>query len=215
LTDSPFRLWNYNPDNNDTEGDNWNGENFSWFSRRRGLPPSLLYFEQTAVSLDNGARILKSIVRPYAAKTAGIPIRFKYEMNTGEFTYQWVNPDISDSPSNGNPSISQPPRSRNSPITARETEIFLPSLLTRDRKVVVHGLGPKDTYLHDENRQTLFVLTHDSSPGKNHVITVSLHPPLKPTFELNDFRGDFGPQIFAGCGLVFGLIAFWVLAQFV
>lgn len=80
---------------------------------------------------------------------------------------------------------------------------------------MVQGLDPKDTYLHDESRQTLFILTHDSSPGKSHMITVTLYPPLKPAFEVNDLGGDFGPQIFAGFGLIFGLIAFWVLMQFI
>lgn len=30
-----FTLWNYNPANNDRDGDSWNGENFSWFSAER------------------------------------------------------------------------------------------------------------------------------------------------------------------------------------
>jgi hypothetical protein len=178
------------------------------------MPPSLLYFEQTALSLDNGARMLQSIVRPYPAKTSGIPIRFHYEMTTGEFSYEWANPDPTETSSSGNSTVSKAPRSGHPILTARETEIFLPSSLTRDRKVVVQGLTAEDSYLHDESRQTLFVLVHDSSPGKIHNIGVSLQPPLKPAFEVNDFRGDFGPQIFAGFALAFGLIAFWILMQY-
>jgi hypothetical protein len=30
-----FTLWNYNPANTDRDGDEWNGENFSWFSAER------------------------------------------------------------------------------------------------------------------------------------------------------------------------------------
>ena len=67
-----FRLWNYNPENNDKQGDDWNGENFSWFSRKEALPDS---YEQDSLSLGNGGRILDAVVRPYHAKTAGIPTK--------------------------------------------------------------------------------------------------------------------------------------------
>ncbi|KAJ2925710.1 hypothetical protein H1R20_g11384, partial [Candolleomyces eurysporus] len=79
-----FTLWNYNPDNTDLYGDDWNGENFSWFSRNRALPASLLGYEQDDATLDNGGRILSSVVRPYPAKTCGVPVRFEYEVTTGE-----------------------------------------------------------------------------------------------------------------------------------
>jgi hypothetical protein len=159
--------------------------------------------------------MLQSIVRPYPAKTSGIPIRFEYEMSTGEFIYEWANPDPTEAPSSGNPTVSKPPRSGHPTLTARETEIFFPSSLARDRKVVVHGVAVEDSHVYDESRQTLFVLMHDSSPGKVHKISVSLEPPLKPAFDLNHFWGDFGPQIFAGFVVTFGVIAFWILMQYV
>ena len=201
---------NYNPDNNDAEGDNWNGENFSWFSRQRGLPPSLLYFEQTAISLDNGARILGSVVRPYPAKTSGIPIRLEYEMTMGEFTsYEWANPDPTETPASA---VSTPPRSGHPTVTARETEIFIPSSLAGDRQILIRGLTVRNSHIYDESRQTLFVLTDNfSNLGEIHKITMSLLPPLKPAFDLNDFAGNFGIQIFAAFGLVLSLIAIWIL----
>jgi hypothetical protein len=55
----------------------------------------MLSHEQIAPALDQGARILHSIVRPYPAKTAGIPLRFEYEMATGVFVYEWTSPDTS------------------------------------------------------------------------------------------------------------------------
>ena len=87
-----LRLWSYNPDNDDQKGDNWNGENFSWFSRRCALPASLLYYGQDSPTLDNGGRILSAIVQPYPAKTAGIPCNFQYKMTTGAFLFEWENP---------------------------------------------------------------------------------------------------------------------------
>ncbi|KAJ7742575.1 glycoside hydrolase family 5 protein [Mycena metata] len=195
-----FTLWNYNPFNNDTRGDSWNGENFSWFSKRRALPDSLLYFEQDAPSLDQGGRILAAVVRPYAAKTAGIPLRFEYEMTTGAFVFEWAVPAPSAPPLAGHPAL-----------TALETELFVPSRLTKGRKLVVRGLGPEDRYVHDERRQTLFVVPRDNAPGTRHRIQVELSPPLEAPFELNDFWGDFGPRIISILVVLLGIIVYYFL----
>ncbi|KAF9457906.1 glycoside hydrolase [Collybia nuda] len=207
-----FTLWNYNPHNNDQVGDDWNGENFSWFSRRRALPPSLLYYEQDAPSLDNGARILPAIVRPYPAKTAGIPLRFEYEMTTGAFIYEWGNTSSSPSStgSQEEASVFQPPRSGHPRITALETEIFVPSMIAHGRKVIVEGLGPEDTHRYDERRQTLFIVARDTSPEKVHKIAVSVYPPLTPHFELNSFWSDYGPRIVALLVALVGVLVFWL-----
>ena len=90
LLTSTTRLWNYNPDNDDRAGDDWSGENFSWFSQKRALPSSWLDHTQTSPTLDNGGRILRAVVRPYPAKTAGIPLRFTYEINTSEFEFELI-----------------------------------------------------------------------------------------------------------------------------
>ncbi|KAF9238092.1 glycoside hydrolase family 5 protein [Melanogaster broomeanus] len=179
-----FTLWNYNPDNNDADGDHWNGENFSWFSRRRALPPSLLDFEQSSFTLDNGGRILPSVVRPYPAKTAGIPLKFEYDMNIGKFTFEWTAATTTQE------------------RTARETEIYIPSLMTHGRHLVVEGLAPEDKYVYDESRQTLFVVRK---------IAVSVRPPLRPHFYVNSFWDDFGELILSGL-VVF--IAMFALIKF-
>ncbi|KAF8885813.1 glycoside hydrolase family 5 protein [Infundibulicybe gibba] len=198
-----FTLWNYNTTNDDQTGDDWNGENFSWFSRKRALPPFLLYYEQDAPSLDGGGRILPSIVRPYPAKTAGIPLRFEYEMNTGSFVFEWANPEPGKA-------TAHPPLSGHPPLTARETEIFVPSLITHGRKVMVDGLGPLDQYHYDKSRQTLFIVAHDTAPGATHKIGVFLNPPLDPAFGLNDFWGDFGPRVISFFVLVIGVLVWWL-----
>jgi hypothetical protein len=208
-----FRLWNYNPSNDDQLGDDWNGENFSWFSRKRALPPSLLYYEQAAPSLDCGARILPAVVRPYPAKTAGIPLQFNYEMTTGEFNYTWANPSSSSNEKQdaGRATVSNPPRAGHLPLASRETEIFIPSMLTLGRNVIVRGLGPDDSYLHDESRQTLFVVTSDPTPNKSHKITVTVDPLPQPMFEVNDFWGDYGGNVVALAAIFLGIIAYMVL----
>ncbi|KIJ98592.1 glycoside hydrolase family 5 protein [Laccaria amethystina LaAM-08-1] len=209
-----FTLWNYNPANDDQRGDDWNGENFSWFSRGRALPSSLLYYEQDAPSLDNGGRILQSIVRPYAAKTAGIPIHFQYEMNTGAFTYTWVN-------STPNPasqtylkeekSIFKPPRTAHPALTSLETEIFLPSQLAHGRRVIVKGLDPGGKHRYDESRQTLFIVCQDTTLDKVHSIVVSLDPPPVPAFAVNDFWGDFGGMITSILVAIAAILAYFFL----
>jgi hypothetical protein len=190
-------------------GDDWNGENFSWFSRKRALPAAQLRHEQTSPSLDVGGRILSAVVRPYPAKTAGIPLQFKYEMNTGEFIYEWANPDDKQQPiPQGQATVSQPPLSGHPALTSRETEIFVPALLTARRKVTVHGLGPDDKHTYDISRQTLYIVTPDSSAGKIHKIKVTLHPPLEePMFEVHGFWEDHWARILAIFIVIFGIIA--------
>ncbi|KAG5635943.1 hypothetical protein H0H81_009592 [Sphagnurus paluster] len=210
-----FTLWNYNPSNNDQTGDDWNGENFSWFSGKRALPPSLLYYEQDAPSLDNGARILPAVVRPYPAKTAGIPLRFEYEMTTGTFSFEWGNATPEGSGAALDATVAGVPRTGHPKVTTRETEIFVPSLLTVGRKLIVKGLEPGDTYIHDERRQTLFILTRDADPRTVHNITVSVHPPFRRLpFELNDFWSDFGPRIISLGVVVVGVIMFILLMRY-
>ena len=116
-------------------------------------------------------------------------------MTTGTFSYEWANPKSNGSVDSPRPKVHGAPRSGHPPITAMETEIFVPSLITQGRKVVVEGLGPNDSYRHDESRQTLFIVAREVNSNKIHKITVSLSPPLDPGFELNDFWSDFGGRI--------------------
>ncbi|KAJ3764474.1 glycoside hydrolase family 5 protein [Lentinula raphanica] len=197
-----FTLWNYNPYNTDLAGDDWNGENFSWFSQSRALPRELLYYEQSSPSLDNGGRILSAVVRPYPAKTAGIPLKFDYEVTTWSFTFRWCNPDPS-AQSNGSPTVGKPSLSYPN-INALETEIFLPSLIAHGKTVIVNGLEKDDSYVYDEARQTLFIVAKNTDPGFVHEVRVRLAVPegyktRPPLFEVNDVWSDFGMGV---CALV-------------
>jgi hypothetical protein len=176
-------LWNYNPENDDSSGDNWNGENFSWFSNSRAGYRSMtsgqtLALAQDANELDLGGRILDAVVRPYAAKTAGVPLKSEYEMTTGTFSYSWAVPPqppplstseatptsasvqrpSSNVNNSGLLSVHTPPLTGHPPLLARETEIFVPEQLARGRRLIVEGLREGDTYTYDVGRQTLFVL---------------------------------------------------------
>ncbi|KAH9921814.1 glycoside hydrolase superfamily [Fomitopsis serialis] len=181
-----FTLWNYNPDNEDHTGDDWNGENFSWFSRRRALTGMWLDHAQASPTLDNGARILRAFVRPYPAKTAGIPIDFSYEMNTGAFECAWVVPGPSaDEPAS--PSVHRPPTSADAhpELTSKVTEIYLPSMIAHDRK----------------SRQTLSIEPAALTPGQVHRVSVKV------------LLGDFGTHVVAAFVLLFSFLIAVVLVM--
>ena len=133
---------------------------------------------QDASELDLGGRILDAVVRPYAAKTAGVPLKSEYEMMTGTFSCSWAVPpqppplsmsEATSTPASvrqpssnvnnpGSPSVHTPPLTGHPPLLARETEIFVPEQLARGRRLIVEGLREGDTYTYDAGRQTLFVL---------------------------------------------------------
>lgn len=205
-------LWNYNPDNEDHIGDDWNGENFSWFSRRRALTGDWLDLAQTSPTLDNGARIVRAFVRPYPAKTAGIPVRFDYEMNTGQFTFEWVIPGVDSAPP-AEASVASPPLASHPALTSKDTQIFLPSLLAHSRKIVVQGLKPEDRYRYDEARQTLTITTADLVPGERHSVTVSLNPPLKDAFTVNSFWDDFGLHVVAATIVLASILIYVIMSM--
>ena len=218
-------LWNYNSDNDDARGDDWNGENFSWFSHSR-TPKQSLPSSQDTKELDLGGRILGAVVRPYAAKTAGVPLKFEYEMTTGAFAYSWAVP-LSGSGDGasmteqqqyiGGPNVDTPPLTGHPQFLARETEIFVPAQLAQGRKLIVEGLEEGDRYAYDEARQTLFVLPAAPQTGEPagvgaqvhvhvHEVRVRFDPPVGGELP-NDLYSDFAGPI--GAALVV-LLAFTV-----
>jgi hypothetical protein len=119
-------------------------------------------------------------------------------MTTGKFVFEWTN-------------AAQPSGDRSHERTDKanclrlDTEIFVPNLISRDRKLLVKGLGPEDRYHHDESRQTLYIT---ASAPKRHKIVVTLDPPLRPAFRVNSFWGDFGPRLFVLSACLVGLVAY-------
>ncbi len=72
-------IWNYTPDNSNERGDLWNDEDLSIFSRD----------QQDSDDIHSGGRGLSAIVRPYAHKVAGEPLRMAFEMSTKTFTLEF------------------------------------------------------------------------------------------------------------------------------
>ncbi|KAI0232572.1 hypothetical protein L0F63_004935 [Massospora cicadina] len=64
-------IWNYAANNNNREGDRWNREDLSIFSRDVQLAKVPSHFFLT--ELDRGGRALEAVVRPYAAHVPGLP----------------------------------------------------------------------------------------------------------------------------------------------
>ena len=151
--------------------------------------------------------LLPAAVRPYPAKTAGIPLKFEYEVTRGRFVYEWAEP-VTSPPADvarATNKLSHVPLTGHPPLASRETEIFVPSALSRGRKLIVSGLQDGDAYTHDEARQTLFVVV---APGQTtHKITVEFDPPPMPMFSVNGFWGDFGPYVFAVIVIVLSALA--------
>ncbi|MES2732748.1 MAG: cellulase family glycosylhydrolase [Bacteroidota bacterium] len=73
-------LWNYNSDNTNDHGDYWNGEDLSIFSRNQQTDPH---------DIHSGGRALRAVVRPYATRIAGTPIKLYFDMELRIFEFEF------------------------------------------------------------------------------------------------------------------------------
>ncbi|OBZ77054.1 hypothetical protein A0H81_02987 [Grifola frondosa] len=205
-----FTLWNYNPDNDDHKGDDWNGENFLVVQPPpRAAPVVPLVRADVAHAGQRRADPARGRAA-VSREDGGDPLRFEYEMNTGAFTFEWAVPGAPEdkASSAGGPSVGNPPRTSMPPLSTNETEIFVPSSLAQGRKVVVEGLDPEDSYSYDESRQTLTIVASHVAPGTSHRIAVSLSPPLKATFVVNNLWDDYGSYIVAVIMALLSLLSY-------
>jgi hypothetical protein len=78
-----FTLWNYNPDNSNAHGYQWNGEDLSLYSRDQ---------MSGSGSIHDGGRALQAAIRPYPLKIAGEPVsmRFDIKRKNFEFTFRHI-----------------------------------------------------------------------------------------------------------------------------
>ena len=171
-------------------------------------------------------------MRPYAAKTAGVPLLFEYEMATGAFTYSWaVLPSGAGCTGTGEddpegelsrlPSVHAPPLTGHVPLLARETEIFVPARLARGRRLIVEGLSDDDAYTYDAARQTLFILpavqSSESVSGsggaraQTRTVRVRFDPPVGGE-QPNDLWSDFAGPVGAVSVALLALVAYYLLA---
>jgi len=69
-------IWNYTSDNSNARGDQWNGEDFSIFSRDQQADPRDPY---------SGGRALPALLRPYPLKIAGEPLQMTFDEKRKRF----------------------------------------------------------------------------------------------------------------------------------
>ena len=97
------------------------------------------------------------------------------------------------------------------PLLAKETEIFVPSLITNERDVVVEGLEASDSHYYDHTRQTLYIVTADcETPGKRHQVRVRVRPELRAKFEVNDFWMDHGIRVVSFGVVIVAALIVWL-----
>jgi Glycoside hydrolase family 5 C-terminal domain/Cellulase (glycosyl hydrolase family 5) len=72
-------IWNYTADNTNERGDLWNDEDLSIFSRD----------QRDSDDIHSGGRGLDAIVRPYARKIAGEPLRMSFDLLTKVFELEF------------------------------------------------------------------------------------------------------------------------------
>jgi len=84
-----FTLWNYTADNTNARGDKWNDEDFSIFSRDQQTDPA---------DLNSGGRALEAVVRPYARKIAGKPLRMAFDVRRRCFEFEFRHDPAVDAP---------------------------------------------------------------------------------------------------------------------
>lgn len=123
-----FTWWNYTADNTNERGDQWNDEDFSIFSRDQQEDPS---------NIHSGGRALEAVVRPYAMRIAGEPLRMSFDIRSRVFEFEF----------------------RHDPDVTNPTEIFIPILQYPDGYSVESSDG---TYETKPKEQILFY-THSLS----------------------------------------------------
>jgi len=134
-----FTIWNYTADNTNERGDQWNDEDLSIFSRD----------QQTAdwrEDIHSGGRGLPAIVRPYAMKTAGEPLRMSFDRDARRFEFAFRHDDAVTAP----------------------TEIFVPTYQYPDGITVEFSDGD---YAYDAAAQVLTV--HHTTGSETHTVVVT------------------------------------------
>ncbi len=128
-------IWNYTADNTNERGDLWNDEDLSIFSRD----------QRDSDDIHSGGRGLDAIVRPYARKIAGEPLRMSFDLPTKVFELEF----------------------RHDPNVTALTEIFVPDYQYPNGYAVELSDG---TYHMDTNAMTLCIMY--SNERETHTVRI-------------------------------------------
>ena len=116
-----YTLWNYTSDNTNAHGDLWNDEDLSIFSRDQQTNPD---------DINSGGRALEAVVRPYAGKIAGEPLKMSFDIRRKRFEFEF----------------------RHHPAVDAPTEIFVPNFQYPNGIRVILSDG---SFSHDQEMQVL------------------------------------------------------------
>ncbi|KAF4122361.1 Cellulase (glycosyl hydrolase family 5) [Geosmithia morbida] len=157
-----FTLWNYNPHNRVEYGDGWNKEDFSVINgdeidEQGPILPDYRNREHEDDELYRGGRVLDVIIRPYAVKTAGKPLKSVWDYRTLRYDFAWR------SESNGKAATGG---------KARTTEIFIPKYHYSNYELRVTLSDGEWSF--DADAQTLLVQHNVHEGTAQHTITVEI-----------------------------------------
>ncbi|KAN0060909.1 hypothetical protein ACQY0O_006643 [Thecaphora frezii] len=169
-----FTLWNYNPDNRAEYGDGWNNEDFSLthgdtHGREDEGAVSKQDFRNHRYCDDElfrGGRVLDVVIRPYAAKVAGQPLRTNWDERTLRFEFEWGNVPASDEAGEKRDDDDAVAEKR------KTTEVFVPAYHYKDKEFSI-TVSDGD-YSFDADKQTLYIVHADTTPFVKHRVTIEL-----------------------------------------
>lgn len=142
-----FTLWNYNPTNTAEHGDGWNDEDFSIITCTNVADYRNKLHEGD--ELYHGARCLDVVIRPYAVKVAGEPLRSDWDPRTLRFEFDWQTRAT--------------PADEQTDDKHRLTEIFLPAYHYGAHELCVEVTAGE--WSVDAGKQSLYVLQPAQKTG--------------------------------------------------
>lgn len=146
---------------------------------------------------------------------AGIPIRFEYEVNRGEFSFEWMKPSTKATPKHP-ASVSHPPLNGHPEITSRLTEFFVPLQLVKDKKYVValDGAAQGSKWWYDAAHQTLFVEQPDPASipeGAKYRVIFGLAPVAAAKWPMKTIWEDFAPYYVPVLAAIIAILVYFFI----
>jgi len=161
-----FTLWNYNPGNTVEHGDGWNREDFSMFTSDSPPAhfPDYRNAEHEGDEVYTGGRAIDVVVRPYAAKIAGEPVRTSWDPRTLRFELVWTAVGHAGSSSSKGADGKKKGLLEELADKAHQTEIFLPGYHYAGKKLLVKVNDADWSY--NAAQQTLYVRSRVDSAAR-------------------------------------------------
>jgi hypothetical protein len=181
-----FTLWNYNPHNSVEHGDGWNKEDFSVINgdevvENGPIRPDYRNKLHENDKLYRGGRTLDVLIRPYAVKVAGQPIRSHWDCKTLRYEFEWS-------------SVGSAEKQKENDKSGL-TEVFMPSYHYATHQIRVE-LSDGD-WSFDAGKQTLYVRHKVHNNGEiHHKLVVEIRDLRKHLLQSVELRRQSFPSMF-------------------